>query len=305
MPWIESSGITTAGELTLYNRPFDNNLNDAIVSAVWESSVDQVSQLTITLDDPNFTILANGAFTQRAPVGLNGYQLIVSAVETNDGSGLGGLTISCRPNAIDKLKQLRGAKVRKKVSPSTFVGSECAAAGVAIGDIQPTPKRPKVSRDVAKKGEHYDRESYPSAWTTITRLADELGYLAYESGNRIYFGQPTYLSSRLPSFEVQWSNASGATSRETQLNPVCRRSVDSEDTEVELNIPLVHAGEAQIGSRLQLNGFPSFSGEYLLRSVSYPVVGTGWYTITGSTMRNPHPSGDPDAKKKKKKRRKK
>ena len=304
MGWVENSGLTTAGELLLYNRPFDNNINEAIITAQWESSVEQVSQLTITLDDPNFSILANGVFTPRAPISLNGYNLVVAAVETNDGSGLGGLSVYCRPDTIDRLKRLRGAKVRKKMSPSTFVGSECAAAGVPAF-IQPSPRRAKVARDVAKKGEHYDLDAYPSAWTTITRFADELGFLAYELEGKLYFGQPTFIADRMPAFEVQWSNAYGATSRETQTNPVCRWSIDSEDTEVELNIPLVHTGEAKIGSRLLLNGFPGFSGQYLLKSVSYPVAGTGWYTITGSTMRNPHPSGDPDAKAPKKKKPKK
>lgn len=297
MGWVEHSGIVTAGELLLHNRPFDNNINEAILSAQWDSSVDQVSQLSITLDDPDFSILASNAFSRRTPISLNGHNLVVAAVESGDGSGRGGLTVDCRPNAVDQLKQLRGKRVVKNRSPSTFVGSECAAAGVAIGKIQPSTVRKKISRDVKKKGEYYDRDSHPSAWTTITRLADELGYLAYELDNAIYFGQPTYISNLMPAFTVQWSNASGATSYETQVNPICRWSIDSEDTEVEVNIPLIHAGEAKIGSRLILQGFPGFAGSYFLKGVSYPVVGTGWYTLTASTLRNPHPSGDPDAKK--------
>lgn len=305
MGWVENSGIVTAGELRLHNRPFDNNLNEAIMSATWDESVDQVGQLTIEFDDPDFGILSQNVFSRRTPISLNGRNLFVAAIETNDGSGRGGLSVSSRPSAVDTLKRLRGSKVRKNISPSTFVGSECAAAGVTIGLIQPSTTRKKVSRDVKKKGEHYDRDSYPSAWTSITRLASELGFLAYELDNALYFGQPTYISDRMPAFTVQWSNSSGATSYETQVNPICRWSIDSEDTEVEVNIPLQHAGQAKIGSRLILQGFPEFSGSYFLSGVSYPVVGTGWYTLTASTLRNPHPSGDPDAKTKKQKKKRK
>lgn len=304
MGWVEHAGMVTAGEIRLHNRPFDNNLNEAITSATWDSSVDQVSQLTIELDDPNFSILNSGVFSRRTPISFNGSNLIVAAVETNDGSGLGGLSVSCRPDTIDKLKQLRGKKVRTNISPSTFVGSECAAAGVPIGIIQPGAKRKKVSRDVKQKGDYYDQDAMPSAWTTITRLASELGYLAYESNNKLYFGTPKFLADNMPSFTVQWDKSSGVTTTETQVNPICRWSIDSEDTEVEVNIPLVHAGSAQIGSRLILQGFPEFSGSYFLSGVSYPVAGTGWYTITATTLRNPHPSGDPDKKKKSKSKKK-
>jgi len=221
----------------------------------------------------------------KTPVTYRGLKLIVSVVETSQGGGLGGITVRCRPAIVDKLKARTGVKVMKKVSPSTFVQSECKAVG-ATSVVQKSNKRAAIARDVKKSGESYDASSMPSSWTTFRRLADELGYVLYEVEGKVYFAQPTYIVAQKPKVLVSWYSQDG---NEPLTIPQFRRSVDDTDIEVSLELPLERASECIPGHGLVVKGFPSFSGTYMITQVNYPLVGAGTVSVTASTVKNPEP----------------
>ena len=268
-------------------KKLDDDLIGRIFSADLEMSTTEISELTFTIDDPDFRTLDKGIFDPKTPVTYRGLHLYVAVIETNDGGGLGGLTVRCRPLAVKKLKELQGKRVAKDITPGAYVISECKLAKVAQTPlVQQLKKKNKIARDKKESGVDYDPASEPSAWTTIQRLASEEGAILYEVGGRIYFAKPTWLVEKLPKLEIGWYPEDGT---EPYTIPQFRQSVDSKDVEITMELPISRAGNVIPGMGLSLTDFPRFDGSYYVTGVSYPLtgIGRGNVVINAATVRNP------------------
>lgn len=277
-----TSGI---GEVMVRGVSLANSIRDNIVSVDVDMGTDQVSELSFSIEDPNFEYLRRGIFDKNTPVNYRGLKLIVSVVETTEGGGLGGLSIKCRPLSVSKLKKLRGKFTMRSVTSATYVQAECAKAGVTVV-AQPGQKKKNIARDIPQKGTRYDQSNYPSAWTTIQRLASEQKWLMFELGGVIYFGSPEWIMGKSPNVSVNWYLENGT---EPYTIPSIRDSLDSTDIEVSMDLPIERAGKVFPGYGLVLNGFPKYAGTYLIKNVSYPLVGTGTISVSASTFKNPKP----------------
>lgn len=279
------------GDLTFRGRRLPDKVIASLSTIDLDMGISQVTEMTLTFDDPTFDILKSGIFDLDTQVRYRGLELRVSVLETNAGGGMGGVTVRCRPNAVHKLKKLRGTFVMQNVSPATYVATECKKAGIKAPIAQSSPVKKRIARDVKEKGDDYDETNFPSAWTTFQRLANEIGYVMYEVGGIIYFGKPTWLVKKQPKLEVKWYPENG---KEPYTIPEFRQSIDSEDIEVSLSLPLERSGNVYPGLGLAIEGFPKFSGNYLVTAVNYPLAGVGTISVTASTIRNPKPqkSGD-------------
>ena len=279
--------IPSVGEITFRGRTLPTKITDLITSVEIDMAVDQVTELTFTFDDPEFNVLKTGIFDLKTQVKYRGLDLVVAVIETNAGGGLGGFGIRCRPRSVQKLKELRGNFVLQNVSPATYVKNECKKAGLTLEPLtQASPAKKRIARDVREKGVTYDASSQPSAWTTFQRLAGELGYMMYEIGGRIYFGKPTWLVQKQPKVEVAWYPENG---KEPYTIPEFRQSIDNEDIEITMELPIQRAGLVYPGVGLKVTGYPKYAGTYFIKSVNYPLVGVGNVTINASTIRNPKP----------------
>lgn len=264
-------------------------VTDKVYSADIELSSTEASQITLAIDDPGFKILRKGLFKIDTPVRYGKMHLYVATVETGEGGGLGGLAIQCRPLAVKKLKHLRKDKVYHGLTSGAYVKAECKAAGIGNDPVvEAGKKKKKIARDQKEGGTTYDPASTPSAWTTMQRLADENGFYLYEVAGTIYFGKPTWLVKYNPTIEVMWYPENG---KEPITIPEFRQSIDSEDIEIDMELPIERAGRVFPGCRLRVTDFPRFSDDYFITGVSYPLVGLdrGNVIITASTIRNPEP----------------
>lgn len=262
-----------------------SNVIDQVSEVTIDMSTSQVTELSFTVEDPAFKILSSGVFDLNTKVTYKGLKLIVAVIETGPGGGIGGFTVRCRPEVVSKIKKRRGKLVLKKARPNQFAQREVTAAGGKfVGQVAPI--RNSIARDVPQKGESYDPASFPSSWTTMQRLADELGYLMFEVGGTIYFGKPTWLIEKLPKVQVQWYPLN---TKEPYSVPEFRQSIDNEDVEVTLQLPISKAGTVFPGQGLVLSGFPKYAGTYFINSVNYPLVGPGTISVSASTVKNPKP----------------
>ncbi len=280
------------GDIKFRGKALPDSHHERISTVTLDMSIDQITELTITFDDPYFELLQSGVYEMETPVTYRGLNLLVAVIETNSGGGAGGFGVRCRPKMVYKLKKLKGKKVRKNISPTTFLLSECKAAGIVKANVvaQNTNKKKQIARDTKQKGTSYDPTSAPSAWTTMQRLATEKGFLLYEVGNTLFFGKPTWLVGRSKKVQVVWDGNDQA----PLSFPEFRKSLDSEDVELNIKLPVERASELRPGIGLTLSNYPKFSGTYLIRTIQYPLVGPGEITVTASTVRNPEPqrSGD-------------
>ncbi len=256
-----------------------------ILDVTLDMGIDMVTEMTIVMDDPAFEILESGIFDLNTNITYRGLDLYVAVIETNEGAGLGGLGVRCRPTAVKKLRALRGKNVMKKVTPADYLRSECKAAGVPLV-AQTTKQKKRIARDTDEDGASYIPAQRPSAWTTAQRLANEDGCYVYEIGGTIYYGKPTWLVERRAPVRVEWYPQG---TKEPMTIPSIRHSEDSKDIEVEVSLPIRRAGGVVPGVGLELDGFPKYSDVYFIKSVTYPLVGDGLVEITASTVRNPEP----------------
>lgn len=261
---------------------------DAITSVEVEMGTDQATELVFTFDDPGFRLLASNLFDLNTNVEYRGLHLYVAVIETNEGNGLGGITIRCRPLAVKRLKRLRGDRTMHHISAPNYVLAECKTAGVGKTVVQPTKhKKKKIVRDTKQDGVTYDPATFPSAWTTMQRLASEIGYLLYEVGGTIYFGKPTWLVKHRPPVTVKWYPEDD---KEPVTIPNIRQSVDAKEIEVSLSLPIRRAGSVVPGVGLDLIGFPKYSDMYFIDRVAYSLAGgDGTVTVDASTIHNPEP----------------
>jgi hypothetical protein len=270
------------------------DISQAITSASIDMSTDEVSQLTVNIEDPYFKILGSGTMALNTAVDYQDLKFQISAIAADGGSaGLGGTSIELRPVAVQKLKNRKGPMVLKKISPSEFVQHECAAVGVRAY-VEPSAKRIQIARDVLKSGEAAGNEA-PSSWTTFKRLAQEVGYVLFEQAGVICFGRPSFFVkwaaiSPDPNWNVDAFWNTGAEKFRLVKAPSCRMSVDSTDgVSVTVQLPIERSFYARPGRVLRLRGVPLFTGNYFITRVSYDLAGLGDVTVEAKTPQDPEP----------------
>lgn len=274
-------------DILFRGKPALHDIKEKVTAAGLDMSTTQASELSFEISDPGFKILNSGRFAVDTPVSYRGLPMTISVLETTSGGGQGGLSVKCRSSAIKRLKDLRGAHVVKDATPSSYVIAECKLAGVKYVVQPSSAKRHQIARDIPQKGQEYDNTNHPSAWTTFQRMATDAGYIMYEVGGTIYFGQPTWLVARSPKVTVEWYPENG---KEPYTIPQFRQSTDSRDVEVSVELPIDRAGTIFPGYGISFTDFPVFSGVYLITQVSYPLAGVGNISVTASTLRNPKPT---------------
>lgn len=307
-----------------------------VIDITISMSTDQVTQLTVTLEDDGFAEMATGIFAGKPSMTYDGLALTLVSIRTRNNNGIPQVIIEARSAAIEKLKLLRGGTSAKPnfvmrsrpgliVTASTYVQAECKNAGGVPVVVDTTPEVPMLSRETTPYLQPIVLDApdlIPSAWTTIKSLATEYGFLAFESGNILYFCKPSFLFQRARIVRVHFGDikapkvvdvtnphavvvdpitgiqsvipitAKGSIAPvilECIEPPVCDWSSDSRETTVQVVVEA--GGERNLlpGYVLELSGVPYFSGPYLIKQVDYSLA-SDRITVTAGTPIDPAPS---------------
>lgn len=266
-------------------------LAEAVTSASFSASLTDISQVDITFTDPGWALLKSGIFSINASVDIESYQMEIASISTgSDADEVENVNIKCRSRVIRKLKNRRGARVMRNVSPSEFVISECKAVGAKYR-VQGSSKRKQVARDVPKDGQQ-EVSNPPSSWTTFKRLADEVGFVMFETAGVIYFGKPSWLISEGGSAWQYFRYKSGKDDNGRVYSvPEADRSEDSTAESVKFTVHTNSLDWVKVGGRFNLSGVPTFETNYLVSSVSIDMTDPrNLVDVTGVLASNPDPS---------------
>lgn len=258
----------TPPPITLATSKFQADLRPHLISMTISRSMSEISELVVAVDDPNYSLLDAYGEPLGAQVRTMSLDYVVDSMDVDDGGGEGGMTLNCRPKSVRRLKDRRGAFVMNKVSPTQWVQHEVKAAGGSLVG-QPSAQRSRVARDVTS---NTDSEK-PSSWTTIKRLAEELGYVFYEDNNVYYFGKPTWLINNVGHVRVnrkhrEWNK------RPTNLPKMSASLDEPKKTEYNFAMGVEHAVDFRPGMRVDLINFPTRDGAYLLSNIDHPIYGS-------------------------------
>lgn len=289
------------GYVMVHGAKLQAEVADAVTAATLSWSTSEVTQLSLTVEDPGFKLWRSGLFEKGTAVlyrepDMGGLNMRIAGTEVSAGSaGRGGFVLTIRSEGVWKLKQRRGALVMSGASPTDFVEAECKAVGLKCV-AQPSAQRKHVARDVPKKGDDLQGAAKPSSWTTFQRLATELGYYVFEFGDTVYFGKPTWLID-LDKEPVQVAlPLPGAP--EVWMARQIPTITQSEDAEVPVDVSGIllersRFKECRPGGALRLRGLPPFNMKLLLQSMSLPLLGTDPLEVSAQTPVNPTPQPPP------------
>lgn len=273
------------GRLIVRGRTLRADIAEATTKAALDLSASQVTQLDLTISDPDLKLLAAGLFEPSTPtkggsqVDYGTLLLEVAAVEVSDQGRGAELQVTARSLGAGKLKRARGALVRRNLSPTAFVALEAKAAGLRfIGE--PSATRTTITRQGGDQAE--------SSWDTINRLAKELGFIAFESGGALYFGRPTYLIGHTAAVRVAWPAKADDGVRAL---PRCRKAPGDGEVAASVDLELVGAAGDNVypGMALDLSGVPGFTGRYLITGVGITLDDTSPVSVSATTPINPAP----------------
>jgi cell wall-associated NlpC family hydrolase len=290
-------------------------------------STAELSELTINVDDPDFLLLSSGVFVGSPAVTYQGLQLELAGIETDVGAR-GALILRARSSFVQKLKRRRGPLVVQG-GPQAFIGVECGRVGMAyvtdtdqmIPGVQAADYYTRTSRDwqpYVQPTTLQAEDEIPSSWTTFKRLAQERGWLMFESANVLYFAPPSFLFRLSRIVRVRWAGtpdqvrakptklvrsaygvvvgpdglqrpqvltAGGLTAPDVidcLEPPKCTYSQDQLGVSINFKVASGAEGWFLPGCVVDLSGVPYFDGLYLCNTVNYDLDGPD-VTITAST----------------------
>lgn len=269
-----------------------SRVEEATVTATIDLSLDAVSQLVVTYQDPTLTTLNKRVVHKGARLAFDQWEFVVAAIDLGEADGVPRVTVTARSRLAQRLRRDRGPLVQANVSPTTFLERLVRkAGGKFVG--QPSPSQKNVARLDASPDAGADAVA-ESTWDAAVRLAQELGYVVFEDRGTVHFGKPTWLLARGTRRIVRYPTASPQDPREREPLghvPTVRTSDDDEKHRVTGSVPVAqrHAAEFVPGTRLTLRGVPQFEADYLVRKVSYALDGASPVTVEFETPVDPEP----------------
>lgn len=274
------------GRLLARGAKLKANVANRVTSASLNLTTDGVSELTLTVSDPDLELLESNLFEpggeNRAGSRLDYGDALpfeVAAVEVADTGSGAMLTVTARSLGGQRMRRAKGSLIRKQVTPTEFVKVLADDAGLKfVGED--SAQRATISRQTGDDAE--------TSWDTAQRLARELGYITFEAAGVLYFGRPTWLINRDGATVLEVAHQ-----RDPRVRglPRCRRSGDDPKRVAAVTAELDGTlGDAvRPGHRLTLGGVPTFSGRYLVTTVTIPLTVDGWVTVEATTPVNPKP----------------
>lgn len=263
-----------------------------ITSASLDLTTDGVSELKLTVSDPDLELLEAKLFEpggdNRAGSrldygdGPDALRFEVAAVELGDSGSGPVLDVTARSMGGQRLRRARGALIRKSVTPTEFAQLLAKDAGLEFVG-QKSPERGSISRQTGDSAE--------SSWDTIQRLAKELGYIAFEAAGVLYFGQPTWLVGRDAAKVVRVKPRGKDRDERVRGLPRCRRSGDDPRKVASVSAELYGTlgDDVRPGHRFVLDNVPTFAGRYLVTRVGIPLQADAWVSVEATTPVNPEP----------------
>jgi hypothetical protein len=260
----------------------------AITKASISASTTQTTQLVMQIVDPALALLTGSFAPKRTPVLYATLKLEVAVREIIVvGTSTPALQLTCRSQGIQTLKRATGARTWGGLSYTDWLRQQCAAVGLGFVG-QPSAKR-TIARTVTKG------QPPQSTWEVATNGASDLGFLLFEAGGVVYFGQPTWLAAHLPQVSVRWAGAGGpnTTPGLTQV-PTVRDSDDDPTvgyTGLLACVPDL-AETLAPPCAITVEGIGPYSARYLATDLELDLDGVTTASVSIATPVNPAPVTD-------------
>lgn len=256
-----------------------------LTKATLQLSNSATSQLVLGTPDPRLRLLRADCLDKGTEVRFGDLRLVVAVRELTLEGSVPLLQVTARARGVQKMRRTSGARVWRGMSPTQWVHLVARDADLEVV-AEPSHSRAMIRRAGPKKGQPGETD-----WDVFARLATELGFIAYESEQTLYFGRPTWLAKQFDRIEVTWRVDSDPTPGGLLGVPTVRDSDD--DTTHGFTGTLVVTAEAAErftpSKAVQLGGVGPYDGVYLITDTSLTLDGASPATVSIATPVNPEP----------------
>jgi cell wall-associated NlpC family hydrolase len=305
------------------------DISERITKMSLALSAQEQSQLTIEIEDTDFRLLGSGIFQGQPHVNYQGLQLELAGVGTIN-RGRGALRLAARSAKVQALKRRRGP-LTVLGDERGFVGYECQQVGLPFvsqedaQDVAGLQYGARVSRDWQQYVSTIQAgDEVPSSWTTFKRLAQQKGWMMFESGNVLYFAAPSWFFTHAEVVRVRWAGTAKQVAAKPPKPhtsaygvvmddqgqqywrsllasgdydpgvidllevPEFDHSQDRVETTVTFKVAAGYEQHFMPGKVVDVEGIPFFGGLYLIQTVAYDLDGSD-VTVTAQTSIDPQP----------------
>lgn len=260
-------------------------LAELVTAIEVEYDTDQVSELTVTIADPDDKITRAATTLIGSTLTFEGQRWQIGTVEATLLEWGTSLTIRARDPLAKKLRVAYKTSAEKKVSPGDWVkGRVKAAGGTAL--VQPSSKRATIAQSKNQ-----------SVLDVITDLAGELEWAWTSYDGRLIFGS-RYAAwqgkvGALPTWKVTWQSSPNTDA----LTATWSDSDDNTDNraELELELPYAYGSQLRPWHRLAVT-MPGATGTWLVETVSITHDGVTPVQVTATQPKKPSPKAGSSAK---------
>lgn len=164
----------------------------------FSAGMNEVPNLMFTIADPggNMKHDLRNLWVRGARVQYADLDFRIDSISFEPGSHTTGqITITSVDDIVYALMNLKGSRTATGISATQWIAQEMALAGIDpnrwfLGESVPTQST--IARDDDDQSGEGGSGEAPSAWTTCTRLARELGKRVFVSGKRLVFGSSAF-----------------------------------------------------------------------------------------------------------------
>lgn len=186
-------------ELKLMGTQIGGDFSTTIIGEpAYEAGIETVPNLSFTIADPegSYYLSFNNIFNQGARVQYRDLDLRLDTLSFVPGNhSTGQIETHAIDDIVFALMKLTGSRSASGISASEWIAQEMQLCGIDPNRYllaESVPSQSEIIRDVPDQSGQAGSGQNPSAWTTIVRLARELGKRVFISGRRLVFGSSAF-----------------------------------------------------------------------------------------------------------------
>lgn len=264
---------------------------DQIVSGSVSLSTQQITQMTLAFREATDRWpTLGGGFLQVS----GGYGPDVSSASCDIGKlslqigSIGVAPLGASAKITLEARSLGGQRLKVNTDPSTLSNVSYSQWVRAKVESLGMKYQGEGSPPVAQVGNSNGQDS----WTTIQKLAGDLGFWAFEAAGTFYFARPSWLLEATAKMWVaNWREQDDPNNPLLEL-PTLLRDGDSGKTTVTVRYRPGYDG-MKPGDGLILSGIPGFEATYIITGVDLDFGPQGVVTVKAETPVDPTPKGLP------------
>lgn len=161
------------------------DISEYITDITVNLTLDQASQISISVLDPALNMTRANYFQLRQPIEYLGIKMEIAVIEIQQNQAGPLVHLDCRPAGIQTLKRLKTGEVVNAGSATGYVAGKARDVGLSFFG-QAAPARKAVAQAATPNADE-------SVWDIMRRLAGECGFVIFENDGRLFFCSEPYL----------------------------------------------------------------------------------------------------------------